>query len=379
MSEKVNELKNENIEESKNRSVREKMSILSRLEGQSEKLLESIKETTSKTMDAVGPIFDSVVQNSVEAFDSAKDNLKKVSKTAGESFNTVKEEGFTKSKLRKTSYKIFEQELEIYNNKVELTDFEVDKLYSNRIDAITLIKEVETKINLLANTPKSFDASLKEIDLELNIFEGKQEKINEAIQEIKVIEAGSGIVGTASALGVAVATLGPTAAMQVATTFGVASTGTAISSLSGAAASSATLAWLGGGAVTAGGGGVAAGTTFLALAGPVGWAIAGISLSTSVGLGFMASKKNAKQAGEILEEIEVIKEMSVKTDLLLEKVGDLLTSTLKQIGIVEYSNDLVQGTDYNQFSVEEKYQIGHLVNSTLSLTKLLNEEVSLNE
>ena len=37
-------------------------------------------------------------------------------------------------------------------------------------------------------------------------------------------------------LGIAVATMGPTAAMGVATTFGVASTGTAISALSGAAA-----------------------------------------------------------------------------------------------------------------------------------------------
>ncbi len=40
---------------------------------------------------------------------------------------------------------------------------------------------------------------------------------------------------------------------------GVASTGTAISTLSGAAATKATLAWLGGGAIAAGGGGIALG------------------------------------------------------------------------------------------------------------------------
>ena len=39
--------------------------------------------------------------------------------------------------------------------------------------------------------------------------------------------------------GVAVVTMGPTVAMGVATTFGVASTGTAISALSGAAATNA--------------------------------------------------------------------------------------------------------------------------------------------
>ncbi len=47
-------------------------------------------------------------------------------------------------------------------------------------------------------------------------------------------------------------------------TLATASTGTAISTLSGAAASNATLAWLGGGSLAAGGGGVAAGTAVLA-------------------------------------------------------------------------------------------------------------------
>lgn len=75
----------------------------------------------------------------------------------------------------------------------------------------------------------------------------------------KAAEGGSGAGATLSALGIAVATMGPTAAMGVATTFGVASTGTAISALSGAAANSAALAWLGGGALAAGGG-MSAGT-----------------------------------------------------------------------------------------------------------------------
>lgn len=69
--------------------------------------------------------------------------------------------------------------------------------------------------------------------------------------------------------------MGPTAAMWVATTFGTASTGTAISALSGAAATSAALAWLGGGVAA---GGMAAGNALLALAGPIGWGIAGASL-----------------------------------------------------------------------------------------------------
>ncbi|MEI2581089.1 hypothetical protein [Scytonema sp. PRP1] len=52
-------------------------------------------------------------------------------------------------------------------------------------------------------------------------------------------------------------------ATGVATSVGVASTGAAISGLSGAAATNATLAWLGGGSLAAGGGGMALGTLVL--------------------------------------------------------------------------------------------------------------------
>jgi hypothetical protein len=62
--------------------------------------------------------------------------------------------------------------------------------------------------------------------------------------------AGAGIVFSSSTLGLVAA-------------FGTASTGTAISSLGGAAATNAALAWLGGGSLAAGGGGVAAGGVVL--------------------------------------------------------------------------------------------------------------------
>jgi hypothetical protein len=52
-------------------------------------------------------------------------------------------------------------------------------------------------------------------------------------------------------------------AASLATSVGVASTGTAISGLSGAAATNATLAWLGGGSLAAGGGGMALGSVIL--------------------------------------------------------------------------------------------------------------------
>lgn len=96
--------------------------------------------------------------------------------------------------------------------------------------------------------------------------------------------------------------MAPTAAMWVATTFGTASTGTAISALSGAAATNAALAWLGGGALAAGGGGMAAGQALLALAGPVGWGLAGVSIFTSVLLFWRKNEKYKKAKNKKLKE-----------------------------------------------------------------------------
>jgi hypothetical protein len=87
------------------------------------------------------------------------------------------------------------------------------------------------------------------------------------------------VAGAAGAGGGALATVG---IMTLATTYGTASTGTAIATLSGAAAKSAALAWLGGGAASAGGGGVALGSVVLT----GGAAIAAIAVSAVVMYGF---------------------------------------------------------------------------------------------
>ncbi len=79
----------------------------------------------------------------------------------------------------------------------------------------------------------------------------------------EVKEVGSWVKGGLAGAGAAVAA--PQAALMGVSAFASASTGTAISSLSGAAATNATLAWLGGGSLAAGGGGMAAGSAVLGL------------------------------------------------------------------------------------------------------------------
>ena len=108
---------------------------------------------------------------------------------------------------------------------------------------------------------------------------------------------------------------------------GTASTGTAIGTLSGAAAKSATLAWLGGGSVAAGGGGVAAGTMVL------GGFVVGPALLVA---GLFASSKAEKVETEVEQKIaemdiaEVQIEQQIATvKIVLRRVDELHEATDK--------------------------------------------------
>ena len=105
----------------------------------------------------------------------------------------------------------------------------------------------------------------------------KSEKSNKAII---ATEAATSAAGTAAALGGeaalwAVFSAGPGAA------------------LTGAAETSAFLAWVGGGSLAAGGGGMAAGSAILAALGPVGWTVAGVS-AAATGIAIYKARKNKK-------------------------------------------------------------------------------------
>lgn len=137
---------------------------------------------------------------------------------------------------------------------------------------------------------------LTEIDLtveEIKEMESIDMKASDALKTLAVSGgfAAIGIVGT------------PMAVTGAVTAMCAASTGTAISSLSGAAASNAVLAWLGGGTIASGGGGVAAGTLVLGAA----TATATVGLAV-IAAGTLASRFYAKkntEAEAYLAEVKV--------------------------------------------------------------------------
>ena len=143
-----------------------------------------------------------------------------------------------------------------YNDAYTMMNDTGSTLYRERTRAVDMIVHIEELVNSIANRPKGFDVEIAEIQTHRESFVGTCEFAKAELEAAKksALGAGAGV-----ATGAAIVSVAPTVAMWVATTFGTASTGTAISALSGAAATNAALAWLGGGALAAGGGGMAAG------------------------------------------------------------------------------------------------------------------------
>ena len=350
---------------------------------------EAITESVKVIENVSSQVGDVIADVSEKAIGVASDVAEHVTKASSETFNeagkianNTKEQidavDLFNSKLRQEAVEGYKESIRLYNDEADNLANKSTELYQIREKAVKVVKIIEERISKLANKPKEFETKLEEIDVEIQNFEDKQIAISQSIKEAELASGSTAATASLSALGVTVATLGPTAAMGVATTFGVASTGTAISSLTGAAANSAALAWLGGGSVAAGGGGVAAGNAFLALAGPVGWGIAGVMLTASVGAGVVANRKNEEVAKEAIEEQKKVELLARQLKEKVIEVTELIELTEKQTEGIYLANLSLTGMDYSLFTDDEKYQAGALVNSTLSLTAMVNKEIKIN-
>ncbi len=260
-----------------------------------------------------------------------------------------------------------------YNDAFTLMNDKGIQLFIERTRSVDTISFVENLVNSIANRPKAFDADFEEIRLERDKF---LNTCDFGERELKAAREAAYGAGAGLAAGASAAFMAPTAAMWIATTFGTASTGTAISTLSGAAATNAALAWLGGGALATGGGGVAAGNALLAMAGPIGWTIAGATLLTSI---LLFTTKKAKLNKQKNEEIEAVKSNTEKVREMDAKIKQILEETvLVRNGLNNsYTKCLpLIGKDYSGFSEEQKASLGALVNQTKALSALFEKTVA---
>ncbi len=268
-------------------------------------------------------------------------------------------------KKKKSKLKIAQEEAQAAINRTNEQIEELGKLTANLYFELNNIQKAFDAIRNVPNEKKLQYEKLKQIRLN---WKQQAEKIEKDYNDATIKNTGVGVAG--AGVGVAVVTMGPTVAMGIATTFGVASTGTAISTLSGAAANSAALAWLGGGALSAGGGGMAAGKALLALASPIGWAIAGIALLTG-GFLFYKLLNDKKHIEDIFAFIS--KRDVTSYDLAIVELKERIIRIADAISKLHDANNNIRlfGSDYNMMSEKQQYELGSYVNLMSSSTQLL--------
>ena len=153
---------------------------------------------------------------------------------------------------------------------------------------------------------------------------------------------------------------------------GTASTGPAIVSLSGAAATNATLAALGGGALAAGGGGVALGTAVLGgatlgvglLVGGIIFNVTGSKISDKADEAYSQACDTRYKVGKICDYLQELSSYAAKYLETLKKVEAVYSKKL-----VELEKLVFQETNWNRYHTQQK----KLVENTVLLVGLLNK------
>ncbi len=325
------------------------------------------KEVVAKRMKEFSNKATNTVQN---ATGRVRDEAGKIAGTLKDSKGKIQESAEDlQSKMKAMDIEL-QNAVDEYNTAFNAMNDKGMSLYLERMRSKDLMYYIEQLINSLANHPKSFDVAINEIKMSRENFESINELAKEQLNIAKKTAVGA---STGVASGVAVASVAPTAVMWIATTFGTASTGAAISGLSGAAATNAALAWIGGGALAAGGGGMSAGTAFLALAGPVGWGIAGFSIFASVTLFAKNTMKSNKEKQKEIEKIKINTEAVKESDVKIE------TMLLKTITFRDSLSDMYSrcmpyyNKSFIDLNDESQNELGALVNNTKSLAMTLGE------
>lgn len=207
----------------------------------------------------------------------------------------------------------YDQFITIFDMKHKHTSGQFDELAKVRLQAMTTMGDA---VRFLEK------AKLKDRDLIEKFQITPQKMLDWKKASVNAVEVLGGLVSSGASGAAAAA-----GSYSLVGLLASASTGTAISTLSGAAATNATLAWLGGGTIAAGGGGMAAGTIVL------GGLVAGPAIMV---MGFMASWQASKiesQAEAYISELVIDQaekeKMMVALDAVVKRVHEVRGSTIK--------------------------------------------------
>lgn len=262
---------------------------------------------------------------------------------------------------------------------------------ANRLDTLrqqcgdALQRLGEEKLFVLSNSITSFlDTFTKIKNVDFADSEGLSELSKFHVDETTFAEIGelghfAASLATGSIAGVAGGALTALGAYSAAATFATASTGTAISTLSGAAASNATLAFFGGGSLASGGLGMAGGTAVLGglVAGPA-LLVMGVITGVTAEKCLEDAKKHAAEADVICEQLEtgVIQCIGIRrrTYMFHNLLARLDAHFLPLIHAME---EVVanEGTNYAAYKPESKRIIASVASTAVSIKAILDTPI----
>lgn len=261
--------------------------------------------------------------------------------------------------------------------------------YSKRFSQISLEQLGKIKVEILEVCVKNFLEvfnQIKHIDFEhdgnlsnLSLANFDVADFSMLKQEVSFL-ASSGLGVAGGATGGALAAFG---AYNGAMLFGTASTGTAISTLSGAAATNATLAWLGGGSLAAGGAGMAGGMIALTTvaAGPA-MLIAGWYMGAKASKNLDDAKSNIAQAkafeadvDNTITAVDGITKLAIQLKDLFHQVHAEAKKTLNDLEqvIAKQGVDYSQYNEYGKLCVMKNVKIMQLIKAMLDIA-ILNKD-----
>lgn len=232
--------------------------------------------------------------------------------------NEAKEKGERAERRYKRSKRDLEDERNETNESFKALGEQKVAVFSNQIQHI---------LNVLSSAGgKTAKSSLKDFQSEFSVEELKEmKKMVETSLELGTNLGSSAVAGALAGLG----------AYGSVPLIATASTGTAISTLSGAAATNATLAWLGGGSLAAGGFGMAGGMIALGgiVAGPA-LAVGGFMLASKAEEALTQAAEYSAKVDEAIEEMELVEQSLQGLRQNAHEISDALNQMVERFEAV---------------------------------------------
>ena len=278
------------------------------------------------------------------------------------------------------------------DNRIEYT---ANRLEDLRLQCGKALEDLgKEKVFVLQNSIKRFlntFSKIKNVDFQNSIGLEELSRFHIDDVQFKELEKMTSFVSSmtkgtlAGVTGGAITAFG---AYSAAGALATASTGTAISTLSGAAASNATLAFFGGGSLATGGLGIAGGTAVLGglVAGPA-LLIMGTITGAKAGKNLEDAQANAAKASKYCEELEVGAQQCIairrRTNMFYALLAQMDSYFLPLLYKMEEIFDS-EGNDYSKYSLESKKTIAMAASTAVTIksildTPILSEDGSLTQ